>query len=1255
MKVCYLQPRCPQPPDPQPPDPQPCQSLAPPPPGRAAPVPSEPIGLAWARALGASTLELAALAREVSTANARRQPISFDIVLVDLTREALPVVAAAAGLLISQPSCKLVLHVAEPLPAAPAELEPWKTAIELADLVITPSHRACLELRAQTTAAVCPLAPPGRDDVAAWATTSCLRSVPSSPRPRCAGEGHGEPGQMGTFAFGTSSALGETRRGSSDRQRVSPTSADLRGPLARGERGRNLTLVSTEPHSRFRLLREIGLVAYVSTLLGGRVRWLHPAAPAAERDAVLRQSAFVYLPTAIEDGGELALACARSGAILIAHLDYDAARAPFPYTTFDETQRGRRGLLLLWLHTSREFQEFFRESARHGARWLADENRRVQLARRLEYQFPEQGYALPASGAPALLDQIRHRHGPIDVPPESTECLLVCLVRNGEEHIPAFLVHYRALGVRHFFFIDNGSDDATLALLEAQPDVTTYATALPHKHYEREIRRLIIERHCRGSWCLNVDIDELFDYPFSNELGLVGLLAYLSQQKATAMAGYLLDMYARENSFGDTGPLDLRSAYPYYDIEDVQRADYYTHQIKAFCDRNTLADPNVQCYFGGIRKTLFGSRSGEDYLLTKHPLIFLDGELEPVTHPHYSNGARVADVTCVLYHYKFTPSFKAKVEESRVSKRYVKFAQGQYEQYQKRIGERASLVIDTPGTQRLGDVAELVEQGFLRASPAYQAHVRSVVLREKEKRGPGGQTERRSSAGLAPMRQRPTAVTVCAVLALLSMVALAVGGRLSGTRGLVSVAAWSPAATLIELGDAAFALFGLLALVALGSAAVYLLEGLWRRRRLVGLAGAMLLIAAALTPLGASLVAFACGLVVVANAFIYVYLASKTLLRGARPRASQRALPHALPNPLPSVCVIVPARDEASVIEETLRALDAVDYPKSRLEIVVIDDGSTDATGARVSACREWMSHRVRSIVFERSEGKARRINQLLPTLSAEFVLLLDADHAIPRDGVRRLLAPFSAAGDIAGVQAASAVRNGHESLLARALEMEYLFRCQGTYPGKPMGIFVGSGGMFRRSDLLAVGGFDPSMLTEDVELSYRLYANGKRIVYDPSVCTHDLAMTDFGNFFNQRYRWMRGLWQAMLHHLPKAEPRGPLRRVSAYFIQCTSDGLVALCLSVLFMYVFLEQLGVVGVQPRLPPYLMLLACSYAFGVGFVRARRYGLFACLPLVPLYSVLHAIPMAWALIDGYVLGKPSVWVKTDRSLIRPAPIA
>jgi hypothetical protein len=153
-------------------------------------------------------------------------------------------------------------------------------------------------------------------------------------------------------------------------------------------------------------------------------------------------------------------------------------------------------------------------------------------------------------------------------------------------------------------------------------------------------------------------------------------------------------------------------------------------------------------------------------------------------------------------------------------------------------------------------------------------------------------------------------------------------------------------------------------------------------------------------------------------------------------------------------------------------------------------------------------------------------------------------------------------------------------------------------------------------------------------------------------VCTFELAALDFENFFNQRYRWMRGLWQAMLLHAPRAARRARGRWALPYFIQCTSDGLLALCLSVLSAYVFLEQLGVVSAETRVPLYAFLLSGPFAFGAGFVRARKVGLLLRLPLVPLYAVLHSIPMAWALIDEYVFGKPAVWVKTDRGATRGA---
>jgi hypothetical protein len=499
-------------------------------------------------------------------------------------------------------------------------------------------------------------------------------------------------------------------------------------------RRRTLLVVARAGYGRRDLIREIGLLTYLATRVRHRIRVLGPESEQLPEQ--IRQSELVYLPEPIEDGGELAARCAEAGALLIANQRYDAAKVTFPYTTFDVADPRRRMALLFWMYTSPEFADFFRDNARRSTLHLSAENRRAELVRKLQYRFPEANYEPRAVAGGSLLDQIRHRSGPRQFSYAEDECVAVCLVRNGQEHLPSFLRHHRALGIRHFIFVDNGSDDQTLPLLDQQADVTVYETSLPHKHYENEMRRLVIEEHCRHRFCLNVDIDELFDYPASDRLSLRDLLGYLRRRGATAMAAYMLDMYAKENRFSATETLDLIQAYPYYDISNIKKLDYFTSHVQAYCDRNVLLADHVKCYFGGIRKTVFKSKTGGHYLLTKHPLIYLDGTLEPVTNPHYCNNATVADVTGVIRHYKFTPSFKEKVSESRAAKRYVKFAQNQYEEYHRKIGERSSIRIDTPGTRLLHNVNQLLDEGFIATSPAFEEYVLQVA-REARSNGLG--------------------------------------------------------------------------------------------------------------------------------------------------------------------------------------------------------------------------------------------------------------------------------------------------------------------------------------------------------------------------------------------------------------------------------------------------------------------------------------------------------------------------------------
>ena len=436
----------------------------------------------------------------------------------------------------------------------------------------------------------------------------------------------------------------------------------------------------------------------------------------------------------------------------------------------------------------------------------------------------------------------------------------------------------------------------------------------------------------------------------------------------------------------------------------------------------------------------------------------------------------------------------------------------------------------------------------------------------------------------------------------------------------------------------AIVLLGLCSFAVVVAAVGYAFDQLVRRRRYLTLGASAIVVASCFTGPGAWVIGVACAAVVCGQAICYVYFTARTVLR------SRRSQP-AWDGPLPTIAVVIPAHNESGVIEDTLISLDALEYPRALLEIVLVDDGSTDTTLAIATRTAATMRYRTRVVHCDRSAGKAYRLNEVVPELDVEFVLVLDADHWVPPDLLHRMLGCFAGRADVACVQVASAVRNGGNGLLPKMLELEYLCRCRAVYPGKAMGVFVGSGGLFRRSALLEVGGFDPAMLTEDFELSYRLYATGKQIVYEDGAQSRDLAPDTFSRFFRQRHRWMRGLWQAMLLHVG-TQSDASLARARLYFVQFTLDGFGVLCLCFLEIELAFARPVALALLARASVSLMLASCMAASAVGIVRGGRWRDLVYLPLTPFYLIAHSVPMAWALIDNYLLAKPFVWVKTER---------
>jgi hypothetical protein len=327
----------------------------------------------------------------------------------------------------------------------------------------------------------------------------------------------------------------------------------------------------------------------------------------------------------------------------------------------------------------------------------------------------------------SIFTQIHYLYGAQTLHYQHEEFVIVCLVKNGAEYIKTFMNHYQRLGARHYFFIDNGSTDETVSLLKEYQDVTIYETRLPHKRYECEIRRAVIEKHCENNWCLCVDIDELFDYPYSERISMSHFLRYLNSHQYTAVLSYLLDMFSQELQFSRDFPEgDIVSQYCYYDLSHIQKSSY-RNSFAAFTNFNQLADPKMMNYSGGIRGRFFKAKES-GYLLTKHPLIFVNSKIEPVVHPHFCNKAMVADVNGVVKHYKFISSFKDKVIQSLVSQDYSYYAEHEYQTYYEGIKERLILSLHSRQAKKLEQVEQLIGCGFLRVSKKYRAYVESLVI-----------------------------------------------------------------------------------------------------------------------------------------------------------------------------------------------------------------------------------------------------------------------------------------------------------------------------------------------------------------------------------------------------------------------------------------------------------------------------------------------------------------------------------------------
>ena len=242
--------------------------------------------------------------------------------------------------------------------------------------------------------------------------------------------------------------------------------------------------------------------------------------------------------------------------------------------------------------------------------------------------------------------------------------------------------------------------------------------------------------------------------------------------------------------------------------------------------------------------------------------------------------------------------------------------------------------------------------------------------------------------------------------------------------------------------------------------------------------------------------------------------------------------PEIPPGGWPGVTVLIPAYNEELVIAVSVEAVLQADYPD--LELLVLDDGSTDGTSpaARAAAAGD---PRCRVIRDEINRGKAGRLNEGLRAARHELVAVTDADTHIHPQALKQLVARIESSAVIAAVAGAPRVTNrGRFSSAMQILEAASiigLIRRTQSLTGR-VGTVAGVLGLFRRDRVLAVGGYDPRMATEDIDLTWRLLLAGWQTAYEPRALVGMQVPVTARALWAQRKRWARGQGEVLRAHL---------------------------------------------------------------------------------------------------------------------------
>lgn len=237
--------------------------------------------------------------------------------------------------------------------------------------------------------------------------------------------------------------------------------------------------------------------------------------------------------------------------------------------------------------------------------------------------------------------------------------IAIIVGKNEQELLSNLLKHHRSIGIEHFLFVDNCSEDTSIDYMLEQPDVSVFVATQEYRHSRFAVnwQETLLSHYGLGRWVLIIDSDELYTYAGSESKSIHSITQVAERENANSFFAPMIDFYPK----GELSSANVAGEQQFYSV-----CDHYDSIETMQTDKGLAYGPfsNSPIYHGGLRKRIFGNYNqfpAPNYLNQKYNLLKFEPNMRLIEGLHFMQGARISQVSAAIMHFKYHAGFHAKV------------------------------------------------------------------------------------------------------------------------------------------------------------------------------------------------------------------------------------------------------------------------------------------------------------------------------------------------------------------------------------------------------------------------------------------------------------------------------------------------------------------------------------------------------------------------------------------------------------------